>query len=182
MKRILCYGASNTFGYDPRDPFGRPYPVVWTDYLYEYGFDTVNLGVPGKRIPHLKEQIESASALIDSFMPAEAAVVLLGANDILKGVTPKEAAERLRAFLEKCCMPACVVVAGEPVTDTGTDADENMREYNRLIEKMCGERGYRYADTECEDIRTAFDGIHLTEDSQRPFAAVIAQNLEFLEV
>lgn len=177
MKKILCYGASNTFGYDPRDPFGRPYPVVWTDYLYEYGFDTVNMGVPGKRIPHLKGQLESASALIDSFMPADGAIVMLGANDIFKGITPAQAALRLENFLKTCVMPEYIIVAGEPVTDTGTESDDNMRKYNRMIEKMCSSCGYRYADTGRKDIRVAYDGIHLSEDSQRPLAALIAQIL-----
>ena len=27
MKRILCFGDSNTYGYDPRSCFGPQYPV-----------------------------------------------------------------------------------------------------------------------------------------------------------
>ena len=33
---ILCYGDSNTFGYDPRDFFGTPYDSPWPALLEKH--------------------------------------------------------------------------------------------------------------------------------------------------
>ena len=32
-RRVLCFGDSNTYGYDPRSFFGGRYPGRWTDLL-----------------------------------------------------------------------------------------------------------------------------------------------------
>ena len=33
--RLICFGDSNTYGYDPRSFFGGRYPGRWTDLLAE---------------------------------------------------------------------------------------------------------------------------------------------------
>ena len=35
MRRIICYGDSNTQGYDPRSPYGDDYPheIIWATRL-----------------------------------------------------------------------------------------------------------------------------------------------------
>ena len=52
--RLLCFGDSNTYGYDPRSYAGDRYPPEsrWTDLLAEIsGWEVVNMGLNGREIP-----------------------------------------------------------------------------------------------------------------------------------
>ena len=43
--KILCFGDSNTYGYDPRGYFGGRYDDRWPEVLAALtGWDVVNLG------------------------------------------------------------------------------------------------------------------------------------------
>ena len=49
--RLLCFGDSNTYGYDPRSYAGDRYPPEsrWTDLLAESsGWEVVNMGLNGR--------------------------------------------------------------------------------------------------------------------------------------
>ena len=84
--RILCFGDSNTYGYDPRDVLERRYPPQerWPELLAAAtGWDVVNLGLNGRTIPHRPRETECALAQIRSRLPADCLVVLLGSNDAL---------------------------------------------------------------------------------------------------
>ena len=52
MKKIVCYGDSNTFGYDPKS-FSLRYPedIRWTGLLRDAGYDVINMGMNGREIP-----------------------------------------------------------------------------------------------------------------------------------
>ena len=52
--RVLCFGDSNTYGYDPRGFFGDRYDAEdrWVDLLAKQtGWDVINLGANGREIP-----------------------------------------------------------------------------------------------------------------------------------
>ena len=71
--RIICYGDSNTWGYDPQDKFGQCYKNRWTDILAQKsGWDVINEGVNGREVPS-----EPAEADLDT----DLYIVMLGTND-----------------------------------------------------------------------------------------------------
>ena len=52
--RILCFGDSNTYGYDPRGFFGDRYDDKdrWVDLLAKQtGHEVINAGANGREIP-----------------------------------------------------------------------------------------------------------------------------------
>ena len=52
--RILCFGDSNTYGYDPRGFFGDRYGAEdrWVDLLAKQtGHECINAGANGREIP-----------------------------------------------------------------------------------------------------------------------------------
>ena len=57
-RRLLCYGDSNTFGYDPRSYLGGRYPesVRWTALLIAKGWNVINKGENGRSIPRLEQE------------------------------------------------------------------------------------------------------------------------------
>lgn len=92
--KVVCFGDSNTYGYDPRSWLGGRYPADsrWVDLLAQKtGWDVVNLGENGRCIP-----------LRPITLPADAdlVIVMLGTNDLLQGCTPEKTADRMKRFLQ----------------------------------------------------------------------------------
>lgn len=84
-RRILCYGDSNTYGYDPRSYVGGRYSedVRWTALLQAQGWDVVNAGENGRSIPRNDWEIEALVQMLRRQKP-EIATVMLGTNDLLQ--------------------------------------------------------------------------------------------------
>ena len=83
--KILCYGDSNTYGYDGTDVFGGRFPedARWPELLGRMlGCDSVNLGLNGRRVPRFQRTIEADLTLLkrsgDGLI-----IVMLGTNDLL---------------------------------------------------------------------------------------------------
>ena len=90
---IICFGDSNTYGYDPRGYFGGRYDADnrWVDILAaETGWTISNMGQNGREI---------SSAAPDFSVDTELLIVMLGTNDLLQGRSPEQAAEKLERFL-----------------------------------------------------------------------------------
>ena len=106
MKRtILCYGDSNTYGYDPQSPLGGRYPpqVRWPDQLALLQPDRqiVNFGENGREIPRRPWEVQRLEEALKRSSPVDAVVILLGSNDLLQ-MSPPQAevvVERMRALL-----------------------------------------------------------------------------------
>ena len=54
-RKIVCFGDSNTYGYDPRSYLGGRYPefIRWTGLLKAAGWEVWNKGENGLSIPRL---------------------------------------------------------------------------------------------------------------------------------
>ena len=66
--RVICYGDSNTFGYDPQAMFGEHYHPRWTDILSELtGWDLLQLGTPeaaAERMAHFLSAADSHKVVL----------------------------------------------------------------------------------------------------------------------
>lgn len=90
---VICFGDSNTYGYDPRGYFGGRYDADcrWVDILAaETGWDISNMGQNGREIPAAAPTFSAGTDLL---------IVMLGTNDLLQGQSPEQAAEQLERFL-----------------------------------------------------------------------------------
>lgn len=93
--KILCYGDSNTYGYDPRSFIGDRYPADarWVELLAkETGWEIINRGLNGREIPEQDIPLPNDLDLL---------IVMLGTNDLLQGADAKTAAERMEASLRR---------------------------------------------------------------------------------
>ena len=101
-RRLLCYGDSNTYGYDPRSYLGGRYPesVRWTALLNAGGWKVINKGENGRSIPELDQEIEAAASAIHH-SKAETVLVMLGSNDLLQcpGLAAEVCGKRMERFL-----------------------------------------------------------------------------------
>ena len=86
---IICYGDSNTYGYDPCTLMGDQYPEQnrWTGLLEsETQWKIENHGICGRCIPHTGSQIRFACEQLKDWQDKDAPVwmwIMLGTNDLL---------------------------------------------------------------------------------------------------
>ena len=180
--RILCFGDSNTYGYDPRGFLGDRYGAEdrWVDLLAKQtGWEVINLGANGREIPRGPYAIR----LLTEHSPVDLFLVMLGTNDLLQGASAREAADRMEAFLNQL-LPHCkqILLICPPPMKRGawvpTDAlvSESIRlaeEYKALAEKL----SIPFVDTRHWKIELAFDGVHFTEEGHHTFAENLRKEL-----
>ena len=177
--RILCFGDSNTYGYDPRGYFGDRYDAedCWVDLLgKQTGWEVINAGANGREIP----RNPYALRLLNEHAPMDIFLVMLGTNDLLQGASAKEAAARMGVFLNQLlshCKRILLVApppmkrgAWVPTDELVAESIYLAEEYQLLAERL----NIPFVDTHHWDIELTFDGVHFTEEGHHSFA----ENLE----
>ena len=180
--RILCFGDSNTYGYDPRGFFGDRYGVEdrWVDLLSKQtGHDCINAGANGREIP----RNPYALRLLNEHAPVDTFLVMLGTNDLLQGTSAKEAVTRMEAFLNPL-LPHCkqILLVTPPRMKRGAwvPTDELVAESIKLTEEykqLAQKQKIPFVDTRNWDIELTFDGVHFTEEDHHTFAENLRKEL-----
>lgn len=184
MGKIICFGDSNTYGYDP---VTMRYPAAdrWPDILAEMQEkEVVNMGLNGREIP----PPWYAAKLAEAAEPEDMLLIMLGSNDLLlEGRRAAEAAARMEALLR--ALPAAFAQAGKaapeiilispPPMQRGFWVTEGsvVRESQLLAELyalLAEKTGIGFADAGKWDVNLTFDGVHFTEDGHHAFAKGIA--------
>lgn len=176
--KVICFGDSNTYGYDPRGYFGGRYDVDcrWVDILAaETGWDICNMGQNGREIPAAVPVFPVDSDLL---------IVMLGTNDLLQGCSPEQAAERLERFLSAVPLDRSkiLLIAPPPVAlgawVTSLQLIDDSRTFARCCKVLAEQLGIRFADAGRWDIPLAYDGVHFTEQGHRTFAIKLLEELK----
>ena len=180
--RILCFGDSNTYGYDPRGFFGDRYGAEdrWVDLLAKQaGWEVINLGANGREIPRNPDALH----LLTEHAPGDILLVMLGTNELLQGASAKEAATRMEAFLNQLlahCMRIVLVTpppmkrgAWVPTDELANESVHLAEEYLLLAEKL----NISFLDTRRWNIELTFDGVHFTEAGHHAFAENLRKEL-----
>ena len=94
MKRVLCYGDSNTWGCSPRDGSrfdeNTRWPMVMASILGK-DFIIIEDGLNGRTVLNLSPAdmdangIAHINAVIEVYLPLEIAIICLGTNDVFIG-------------------------------------------------------------------------------------------------
>ena len=180
--RILCFGDSNTYGYNPRGFFGERYGTEnrWVDLLTKQtGYECINAGANGREIP----RNPYALRLLTEQQEMDIFLVMLGTNDLLQGATAKEAATRMEAFLTPM-IPHCKQIllvapppmkrgAWVPTNELAAESIHLAEEYKLLAEKL----NISFIDTRHWNIELTFDGVHFTESGHHAFAENLRKEL-----
>ena len=176
--RMLCYGDSNTYGYDPRGFVGDRYRKEsrWVDILAQkLKWEIQNEGQNGREIPSRPFQYQRAGELLTP-NPPDIFAIMLGTNDLLRGYSAVVACSRMEAFL-RYIQPKCreiLLIApppmkrGEWVTEESLIA-ESMKlaeAYQALSQRL----GIAFVNAGQWNVELTFDGVHFTEAGHRAFA------------
>ena len=185
--RIVCYGDSNTYGYDGGDIFGGRLPANdrWVDLLSGMlGCECCNCGLNGRPVPHVPRTVEADLALLRRCAPCALVIVMLGTNDLLTDTEPEETAKRMRLFLTRLreMLPETEILlcAPPPVESFGEGYAFAFEELAGLYAELAEELGVGFTDTAGWGIQTAGDGVHFSARGHRIFAVKMAQTVRAL--
>ena len=175
---IICFGDSNTYGYDPRGYFGGRYDgdSRWVDILAsETGWTVSNIGENGREIPSAAPVLPEDTDLL---------IIMLGTNDLLQGRSPEQAAEKLNRFLSGISLDRnkILLIAPPPVQLGAWVPNQQLIDDSRTFAQLCQtlaeHLGIRFADAGKWDIPLAYDGVHFTEQGHKTFAAELLEELK----
>ena len=173
--RVICYGDSNTYGYDPRTPFGDRYDVVWTELLAQKtGWSICNAGENGREIPKGEISFPDDVDLI---------IVMLGTNDLLQFWSPEAACDKMERFLTGLIRNGnrVLLIAPPPMAMGEWVQDQELIDdsitLGKLYRKLAEKLNAAFADAGMWHIPLAFDGVHLTQEGQSLFAEGLFQQL-----
>lgn len=184
--RVICFGDSNTYGYDPRSYFGGQYPAEsrWVDLLAEKtGWEIINAGENGREIPRREYELIQVNQML-SQRPVDLLIVMLGTNDLLQGATTETAAARMEVFLTQLPLSKEQILliapptmqSGEWVTEKSLiTASEQLAECYQVL---AGQLGVYFADADKWNIGLTFDGVHFSEEGHKSFAGNIFRRIK----
>lgn len=166
MKKILCFGDSNTWGYNPVTKDRYSDNVRWTGILQkklsEYDISVVEEGLCG-RTTVFEDRVRPGRKGIDAILPLlfknsdiDGAIIMLGTNDCktFYNATAKQVAEGVRGCLErlKKYLPAGNILLISPIA-LGADVwreefDPEFSPESVLVSKELPEEYLKVANSE----------------------------------
>ncbi len=183
--KILCFGDSNTYGYDPRSLLDARYPadVRWTDTLArDTGWTVLNAGQNGREIPCRPTETSRITELLSREAP-DILVVMLGSNDLLCHPTfdAEQTAARMESFLRTLPPVRTLLVSPPPMQRGAWVCEERLlaesarlaAQYAALARKL----DISFADAGQWNVELTFDGVHFSEAGHRAFAAGLFRTL-----
>ncbi|MBQ6134019.1 MAG: hypothetical protein IJI65_07705 [Lachnospiraceae bacterium] len=184
MKKIVFYGDSNTYGYDPRGFLSMRYPgeVRWTEKIrerFDGVYEIIEEGQNGRLLPTLPEEELFLKDITKDLSAEDRLFIMLGTNDILLTDHPdaKGAVQKMDRLLDwvKAKDPVfeTIVIGPVPIFDESGDMHiyyEESRRMNAGFLNACKEREIAYFDAADWNISLAFDGVHFSEEGCRQFA------------
>ena len=189
MKKLLCYGDSNTFGYDPRSWPGGRYPedVRWTGLL-RTAYSVTEAGQNGREIPRREPELMELRQLLERESP-DVLTVMLGTNDLLQSphFTAADTAARMEHFLHALPLTGgtrVLLIAPPPMVPGTWVTEARLTEQSALLsscyQALSGRLGIAFADAGAWGAELLFDGVHFSPAGHHAFAAGLSKALAAL--
>ena len=190
MKKLLCYGDSNTYGYDPRFWLGSRYPedVRWTGLL-RASYTVTEAGQNGREIPRGGTELETLQWLLQKEAP-DVLTVMLGTNDLLgdPSFTATDTAAKMERFLTALQKTVCgcriLLVAPPPMVPGAWVTAARLVEQSALLgdcyRSLAKRLDIAFADAGAWGVELLFDGVHFSPAGHLAFAGGISKALSEL--
>ena len=206
-RRVLCFGDSNTYGYDPaRD--GRygddeRYPMVLQDLLGD-GWSVVEEGLPGRTavfddpITEGMNGLRVITPILMSHAPLDTVTIMLGTND-LKEHSAQASVNGVGTLIRTIqtfdqLYPASVPLFGDnkprilvltPIEigenvaewDTLYGKGQESRKFPALMKGLCEWLGVEMMNTQEIVQPSKVDGIHMMPEEHRKLALAVRDRL-----
>ena len=185
MKRVLFYGDSNTYGYDPADYIEGRYPasVRWVERLRKElagEWQIYDDGLNGRCIPTQEYALANLRRSIREASPLDVICIMLGTNDYVQMMQPDPEAvarkmEKLIGWIRSLPAEFEIIILSPPMMDFR--GDPYMYPYDTRDGKLSD--AYRHMAERCQVIfyntdewhlSMAYDRGHLSEEGHRQMA------------
>lgn len=196
MKKILCFGDSNTWGHDPKDgsKLAKPWPELLAKKLPDC--EIIQDGVCGRTTvfddptAEGKNGITAFEERIADKREADLAIIMLGTNDTLNyyKCPAKESAEAMRRFVRewKAAFPESQVLVVSPIEIRepmlkhpifrvlySQTSIEESKKFAAYYEKMAKEEGVYFLDAAKYAKASDLDGIHMEPAEHEKLAKAV---------
>ncbi len=186
--KLLCYGDSNTYGYDPRGPIPGQYDADdrWCDLLADLtAWTVINGGENGRIVPEPAWNYTDLKRMLREHGPVDAACIMLGTNDILissrRDITP--IISRMNAlldFLESNWPDVRLILISPPPIDIPElpGIDQKLTDLIDTYRELAEKHEIPFIDNHSWNIPLAFDGAHFSKQGHHVFAEHLACELK----
>ncbi|MBP8082177.1 MAG: SGNH/GDSL hydrolase family protein [Spirochaetes bacterium] len=205
-KTILCYGDSNTWGYDAETKSRFPYDKRWTSVLESnlgVDYKVINEGLCARTTVHddpyegeNKNGKRYISFILETHRPIDCIVIMLGTNDLKKKFNASawdiaQGAGSLIDEILKCgffTQPAKKIILVAPPEAgklAGTDfeklfegSEKKSKELGKYFQETATAKNCSFIDSAKYIKPTPVDAIHLDEKAHAILAEVIADKVK----
>lgn len=204
MKSILCFGDSNTWGYNPITGERYPRDVRWPGRLQlELGTEyyVIEEGLNGRTtvwddpIEEHKNGKIYLYPCLESHKPIDMVILMLGSNDLkarfsLSALDIASGAARLIDIIQRSQSgpggkaPQILLLTPPPIGNldiTGKElfagASNKVKRFSQLYKQVSNEYGCIFLDTSKIIQPSPIDGIHLEANAHKILAKHIAQSI-----
>ena len=206
MRTVLCYGDSNTWGYDPATSTRYPPHVRWTGVLATWlgaEYRVVEEGLNG-RTTRWDDPIEPGRnglaflrPCVESHQPLDVIIIMLGTNDLkrrfaLSASDIAQSAASLAGLAWRFAHApdgshAEVLLVAPPAVSTLTEFDqmfdgarEKSRQFSHYYRLAAGWHHLPFFDAESVIVSSEKDGIHFDAEEHRKFGEALADEVRRL--
>ena len=203
MKTILCYGDSNTWGYDPaiqdRFPLERRWPGVLAQELGA-GYRVVEEGLGGRTtvwddpIEGYKNGREYLIPCLETHKPIDLITILLGTNDLKKrfSVSAYDVAASVGVLIDVVQKsaagiggraPEILLMAPPPFSRLSEFAEmfeggvEKSMKFSEHYKRIAEQFKCHFMDTGQVIVSSDLDGIHFEADQHRKLGQAVASRV-----
>ena len=205
MKTILCYGDSNTWGYNPETGERFPEDVRWPGVLRRKlgeGYHVIEEGLPG-RTTVWDDPIEGAHKngrtylrpCLESHRPVDLVTLMLGTNDLKErfGSSASDIAQGAASLADMMLRSGCgpeggapvVVLISPPAVAKLTDmaqmfegSEEKSRQFPEHYRRFAEQYGCEFLDASEGIVSSDVDGIHLDAGEHRKLGDGLAERVK----
>jgi lysophospholipase L1-like esterase len=203
MKTILCYGDSNTWGYDPSNQSRFPREVRWPGILRKTlgeEYIVIEEGLNGRTtvwddpIELDKNGATYLRPCIQTHKPLDLVIIMLGTNDLktrfsLNAYDIASGAGVLVDIVQKsntgidAAAPEILLIAPPPTvpypnTEIFVGASEKSSGFSKQYRMVANERGCHFLDAGEYTESSSIDGIHLEADMHKRLGLAIAAKIK----
>jgi lysophospholipase L1-like esterase len=206
MKRILCYGDSNTWGFDPVTNDRFETETRWPRVLgHTLGreYEVIEEGLGGRTtvwddpIEGFKNGRDYLIPCLESHRPLDLVIILLGTNDLKKRfcLSAYDIAQGAGVLVRvvqgsqsgrKGLAPQMLLLAPPPTValteyaEMFEGAGRKSQKFSEHYGRVANELGCAYLDTSLVIVSSPLDGIHFEGREQRKLGKAVAEKVKEL--
>ena len=207
MKNILCFGDSNTYGYDPSTGLRYPEDIRWTAQLKKLlgtDYRVIEEGCNGRTtvfddpIEGWKKGLDYLRPCLNTHKPVDIVIMMLGSNDLKEifHATPEDIAAGAETLVKDIIefteikqgfVPEIILVSppeiGEDIKNSvffgsfSESAIERSKALSPLYKAVAEKYGCTFVDAAAQIKASPVDSLHLSPEAHSKLAEVFFETI-----